>query len=107
MPPKRKKNKENNTPSTQQQKSGEGGDDAFSCVVRVLLQEKVKEVEEKMQQLVSLLEREKSESEKLSGELRCDNKYLKEELHSLKISTKCCLEQNQPCRPPCNVLAVG
>ena len=70
MPPKRKKNKENNTPSTQQQKSREGGDDAFSCVVRVLLQEKVKEVEEKMQQLVSLLEREKSESEKLSGELR-------------------------------------
>ena len=106
MPPKRKKNKENNTPSTQQQKLGEGGDDAFSCVVRVLLQEKVKEVEEKMQQLVSLLEREKSESEKLSGELRCENKYLKEE-HSLKISTKCCLEQNQPCRPPCNVLAVG
>ena len=106
MPPKRKKNKENNTPSTQQQKLGEGGDDDFSCVVRVLLQEKVKEVEEKMQQLVSLLEREKSESEKLSGELRCENKYLKEE-HSLKISTKCCLEQNQPCRPPCNVLAVG
>ena len=48
-----------------------------------------------MQQLVSLLEREKSESEKLSGELRCENKYLKEELFSLKISTKCCLEQNQ------------
>ena len=92
MPPKRKKN---NTPSTQQQKLGEVTDDAFSCAVKVLLQEKAKEVEEKMQELVSLLEREKSESEKISGELRGENKSLQEELFSLKISTKSCLEQNR------------
>ena len=90
MPPKKKRIEKDSRPEL-----GEVDNDALSYAVKVLLQEKVKQVEEKMQQLVSLLARGKSESEEISKESRIENNRLKKELGSVKTSTRSSLEQNQ------------
>ena len=64
-------------------------------MVKVLLQEKVKELEDRIKLLVSLLGSQRGEGEGLSNNLRRENHCLKEELASVKASTRKSLEQNK------------
>ena len=67
-------------------------DNPITTMVKVLLQEKVKELEDRIKQLVSLSGSQKSEGEGLSSDLRRENHCLKEELASVKASTRKSLE---------------
>ena len=70
-------------------------DNPITTMVKVLLQEKVKELEDRIKLLVSLSESQKREGEGLSNNLRRENHCLKEELASVKASTRKSLEQNK------------
>ena len=70
-------------------------DNPITTMVKVLLQEKVKELEDKIKLLVSLSGSQKSEGEGLLSNLRRENHCLKEELASVKASTRKSLEQNK------------